>query len=44
MLVKSTLPLIPTVFDIRLRRPEGVASESLFSGWGVSITGNRSIR
>ncbi len=44
MLVKPTLPLIPTVFDVRLRRPEGAASDSLFGGWGVSITGNRSIR
>lgn len=44
MLVKPTLPLVPTVFDVRLRRPEGSYSDALFSGWGISITGNRTIQ
>lgn len=44
MLAKPTVPMIPTVFDVRLRRPEGAYSDALFSGWGVDITGNRRIQ
>ncbi len=44
MLVKPTFPLIPTVFDVRMRRPESTYNDALFSGWGIDITGNRRIQ
>jgi|GEM_PF-3911640 hypothetical protein len=44
MLAKSTIPLIPTVFDVRLRQRGGSsAADGLFPGWGIAITGTRSI-
>lgn len=43
MLVRSTVPLVPTVIDVRLRRPEGSYNDMLFSGWGIDITGTRRI-
>lgn len=43
MLVRPTLPLVPTIIDVRLRRPEGSYNDALFSGWGIEITGTRRV-
>jgi hypothetical protein len=41
MVAKPTLPLIPTIVDVRLRRWDGNHDDTIFPGWGISITGNR---
>ena len=41
MLAKPTRPIVGTMIDLRLNRPERPAGDSLFQGWGVAVPGNR---
>jgi hypothetical protein len=41
MLAKPTIPMIPTMIDVRTRRPQGPIDSPFFEGWGVRIFDNR---